>query len=116
MASGVVSMTAFVVNLPLLARGVSLYDALVADMDTETRSLGMDTFLVAVRQAQLRDLPEYVPTISAATDSLTEATKMRLTNRVYIINVTMLSDFVVPFIAHWNFFRWRAVARAGRDQ
>ena len=58
MACGMVPVTAFVVNLPLLDRGTTRYDVLVADMGTEVRPCGMDTFLAAVRRAQLRNLPE----------------------------------------------------------
>ena len=37
----------------------------------------------------MRDLPEYVPITSTPTEMITEDTIMRVTNRVYIFNLTL---------------------------
>ena len=65
-------------------------------------ALGARAFFEAVRQLNLRDLTEYVPTTSTATQEITEDTRMRVTNRVYIINVAM-SLQELPFVYHWQY-------------
>ena len=94
--ASLVSTTAFVVNLPKL--NVSLHETLEAD-GFPIEALGARAFFEAVRQLNLRDLTEYVPTTSTATQGITEDTRMRVTNRVYIINVEMsLQGLELPFV------------------
>jgi len=106
MASGMVSTTAFVVNLPLLRPGTILHEALVADGFPVDTSLDVSTWFEEVTLARLThsDLPEFVPITSTATEELTEHTRMRVNHRVYIINdVAMPSQFHLPFVIHWNY-------------
>ena len=103
MASSRVSATAFVVNLPKLKPEECLYTALSED-EFPADSLVAATFFVAVATLMLRDLPEYVPTTSTATEEITEHTKMRVSNRVYIINVALeLPEHELPFVQHWKY-------------
>jgi hypothetical protein len=106
MASGMVSTTAFVVNLPLLRPGTILHEALVADGFPVDTSLDVSTWFEEVTLARLThsDLPEFVPITSTATEELTEHTRMRVNHRVYIISdVAMPSQFDFPFVIHWNY-------------
>ena len=77
MASGMVSTTAFVVNLPLLRPGTILHEALVADGVPVDTSLGVSTWFEEATLARLThsDLPEFVPITSTATEELTETYK-----------------------------------------
>ena len=101
MASGMVSTTAFVVNLPMLRPGTILHEALVADGFPVDTSLDVSTWFEEVTSLTHRDLPEFVPITSTATEELTEHTKMRVNQRVYIINdVAMPSQFHLPFVIH----------------
>ena len=60
---------------------------------------------MAVASLRFRDLPEYVPTTSTATEEIKEYTKMRVMNRVYIINIApdSLTERDLPFVQHWNY-------------
>jgi hypothetical protein len=100
-----VSTTAFVVNLPLLRPGTILHEALVADgFPVDSTSLDVSTWFEEVTRLTHRDLPEFVPITSTATEELTEHTIMRANHRVYIINdVAMPSQFDFPFVIHWNY-------------
>jgi hypothetical protein len=98
------SATAFVVNLPQLRRGVLLCNALTEDGFDSSRSPRASAFLTAVEHAGMRDLPEYVPITSTPTETITEDTRMRVANRVYICNVTlMLQEQELPFVQHWQY-------------
>ena len=102
MASSKVSTTAFVVNLP---NEECLYTALSEDGFPASDSLAASTFFVAVATLMLRDLPEYVPTTSTATEEIREYTKMRVLNRVYIINIALhtRTEHDLPFVLHWKY-------------
>ena len=101
MASGLVSTIAFVVNLPMLRPGTILHEALVADGFPVDTSLDVSTWLEEATRLTHRDLPEFVPITSTATEELTEHTQIRVNHRVYIINdVAMPSQFHLPFVIH----------------
>ena len=104
MASGLVSTTAFVVNLPMLRPGAILHEPLVVDGLPVDTPLDVSTWFEEVTRLTHRDLPEFVPITSTATEELTEHTRMRVNHRVYIINdVAMPSQFGFPFVIHWNY-------------
>ena len=104
MASGLVSTIAFVVHLPMLRPGTILHEALVDDGLPVDASLDVSTWLEEATRLTHRDLPEFVPVTRTATEALTEHTKMRVNQRVYITNyVAMPSQFHLPFVIHWNY-------------
>ena len=105
MAAGTISATAFVVNLPLLERGKCLHEALTDDGYPTGGSLVASAVWMAVASLRFRDLPEYVPTTSTATEEIREYTKMRVMNRVYIINIApdSLTERDLPFVQHWKY-------------
>ena len=104
MAAGTISATAFVVNLPLHERGKCLHEALTDDNYPADSSAAAAAVWMAVASFRFRDLPEYVPTTSTATEEIREFTKMRVMNRVYIINIDIntLTEHDLPFVLHWN--------------
>lgn len=104
MAAGTISTTAFVVNLPLLQRGQRLHEALTDDGYPTGESLVASAVWMAVARLSFHDLPEYVPTTSTATEEIREFTKMRVMNRVYIINIApdSLTERDLPFVQHWK--------------
>ena len=98
------SATAFVVNLPQLRPGVLLSDALTEDGFDSSGSPRASAFFTAVEHSGMRDLPEYVPITSTPTEMITEDTIMRVTNRVYIFNLTLpLQNQELPFVEHWQY-------------
>ena len=97
------STTALVVNMPLLRPGTILHEALVAEGFPVETSLDVSTWFEEVTLARLThsDLPEFVPITSTATEELAEHTRMRVIQRVYIINdVAMPPQFHLPFVIH----------------
>ena len=94
--------TAFVVNRPLLREGMQLHEALSMDDFLVNTSSNTQAFFDAVKRRDLHDLPYYLPTAQTATERLTEDTRVRLNNQIYIIDVDLPSELALPFVIHWK--------------